>query len=264
MSTHPDTQQPLKARGVSVALDGRPVLRQVDLDVSAGEFVALLGANGSGKSTFVRAATGLIPMSGGTVELFGTPLDRFRDRHRIGYVPQRSRAVAGVPATVHEVVMSGRLAHRRLFGWSTKADAAAVDAAISRVGLPDRTRSSLSELSGGQQQRVLIARALASEAELLVMDEPTAGVDHDNQESLADLLAGLVAEGTSILLVAHELGPLRPLIHRAVVLEGGTVSYDGPVDAIRDPEHVHVHVHSGQPERADGFKGNPVGGGKDV
>jgi len=250
---------PLHVRGLTVALDGRPVLRQVDLDVSAGEFVTLLGANGSGKSTLVRAAVGLVPASAGTVELFGTPLDRFRDRQRLGYVPQRSRAVAGVPATMHEVVMSGRLARRRFFGWRTKDDVAAVEAAIARVGLSDRTRSSVSEMSGGQQQRALIARALASEAELLIMDEPTAGVDHDNQESLADLLAGLVRDGTSVLLVAHELGPLRPLIDRAVVLDDGAVTYDGDVDNIRDAEHVHVHQHSGQPAKPDGFSGNPVG-----
>jgi zinc transport system ATP-binding protein len=249
---------PLIVRGVSVALDGRPVLRQVDLDVSPGEFVALLGANGSGKSTLVRAAVGLVPTTAGTIELFGTPLDRFRDRQRLGYVPQRTRAVAGVPATVREVVMSGRLARRRFVGWRTKADVAAVDAAIERVGLADRRRSSVSEMSGGQQQRAMIARALASEAELLIMDEPTAGVDHDNQETLAELLGGLVHEGTSVLLVAHELGPLRALIDRAVVLDQGHVTYDGPVDAIHDHEHVHVHHHDGPRQKPDGFPARPV------
>ena len=92
----------LHARDVTVTLDGRQILRQVDLDVSSGEFVALLGANGSGKSTLVRAVTGLTPMTGGTVELFGIPLADFHERNRLGYVPQRSRAVAGVPATVNE------------------------------------------------------------------------------------------------------------------------------------------------------------------
>jgi zinc transport system ATP-binding protein len=253
------TPSPLKIRGLSVALDGRSVLRRVDLDVAAGEFVTLLGANGSGKSTLVRTAVGLVPSSAGTVELFGTPLAAFRDRQRLGYVPQQSRAVAGVPATMREVVMSGRLARRRFVGWRSKADVAAVDAAIARVGLSHRAGSPVSEMSGGQQQRALIARALATEAELLIMDEPTAGVDHDNQESLAELLVGLVDEGTSVLLVAHELGPLRPLIDRAVVLDDGRVTYDGDVDAIRDAEHVHVHRHSGEPERPDGYSGNPVG-----
>lgn len=253
MSVHP-----LSARGVTVALDGRPVLRQVDLDVAAGEFVALLGSNGSGKSTLVRSAVGLVPMSSGSVELFGTPLPQFRDRQRLGYVPQRTRAVGGVPATVREVVMSGRLARRRFVGWRNRADVEAVEAAIDRVGLADRAHSSVSEMSGGQQQRALIARALASQADLLIMDEPTAGVDHDNQESLAELLAALVREGTSVLLVAHELGPLRPLIDRAVVLELGEVSYDGPVDVIHDHEHAHTHRHGGEPDRANGFSADGV------
>ena len=155
--------------------------------------------------------------------------------------------------------MSGRLARRRFVGWRTKDDLAAVEAAIARVGLSDRTRSAVSEMSGGQQQRALIARALAAGAELLIMDEPTAGVDHDNQETLAELLASLVHDGTSVLLVAHELGPLRPLIDRAVVLDQGHVTYDGHVDAIHDHEHVHVHRHDGQPDQPDGYSGNPVG-----
>jgi len=249
---------PLLAQGLTVSIDGRRVLRGVDLKVGEGEFVALLGANGSGKSTLVRAAIGLVPMAAGTVELFGAPLDQFRERRRLGYVPQRSRAVAGVPATVREVVASGRLAYRPFVGRNGPTDAAAVAAAIARVGLADRARSALSDLSGGMQQRALIARALATDAELLVMDEPTAGVDHENQQVLADLLRGLVKEGTSILLVAHELGPLRPLIDRAVVLEDGEATYDGPVDGVEGEDHSHVHHHSSEPERLPGVPGKGV------
>lgn len=249
--------KPLVAHGVTVELDGRPVLRQVDLEVSGGEFVTLLGSNGSGKSTLVRAAIGLVPMSSGTVELFGTPLSDFRERRRLGYVPQRSRAVAGVPATVREVVASGRLAYRPRFGRSTAQDKSAVAAAIERVGLSDRSGSPLSALSGGMQQRALIARALATESELLVMDEPTAGVDHENQQILAELLRGLVKEGASILLVAHELGPLRAQIDRAVVLEMGEVTYDGPVDGVVHEDHSHVHHHN-VPQREPGVPGEGV------
>ena len=240
---------PLAIRGACVNLGGRPVLQQVDLDVSTGEFVALLGTNGSGKSTLVRAAIGLVPMASGSVELFGEPLAKFSSWKRLGYVPQRSTATSGVPSTVHEVVMSGRLARRRLFSRRSPADLSAVVEAVERVGLIDRLRDSINELSGGQQQRVLIARALAAQADLLVMDEPTAGVDHDNQESLAELLGGLVNSGTSVLLVAHELGPLRPLIDRTVVLRAGRVEYCGPVSGIEDDEHAHVHAHTGQPTK---------------
>lgn len=249
--------KPLVAHGVTVSFEGRDVLRGVDLEVGEGEFVALLGSNGSGKSTLVRAAIGLVPMSAGTVDLFGTPLAEFRERRRLGYVPQRSRAVAGVPATVREVVASGRLAYRPYIGRSSSTDNAAIAAAIARVGLADRSRSALNELSGGMQQRALIARALATEAELLVMDEPTAGVDHENQQVLAELLGGLVKEGASILLVAHELGPLRQLIDRAVVLDAGTVAYDGPVDGVIHEDHSHVHHHA-QHERNPGVPGEGV------
>ena len=238
----------LSVRDASVTLEGRAVLRHVDLDVVEGEIVALLGANGSGKSTLVRAAVGLVPLDDGEVELFGTPLPKFRAWRRLGYVPQHSRAVAGVPATVQEVVMSGRLSRRPFAGRARKVDHDAVVGAVARVGLVDRLRSPLAELSGGQQQRVLIARALAGDADLLVMDEPTSGVDHENQESLAELLGGLVNEGASILLVAHELGPMRSLVDRVVVLEDGRVVSTGGVAAAVHEEHDQVHHHTDPPD----------------
>lgn len=244
--------QPLAIRGAVVNLGGRPVLKRVDLDVAEAEFVALLGTNGSGKSTLVRAAIGLIPLAAGTVDLFGTPLAKFSDWQRLGYVPQRSTAISGVPSTVHEVVMSGRLARRRLFGRHTKADLDAVVEAVEHVGLADRLHDSVTELSGGQQQRVLIARALTAKPDFLVMDEPTAGVDQANQESLAELLGGLVKTGTSVLLVAHELGALEPLIDRAVVLRAGIVDYNGPVAGIESADHAHGHPHTGQPTKIGG------------
>lgn len=250
--------KPLAIRGAVVNLGGRPVLQRVDFDVAEGEFVALLGTNGSGKSTLVRAAIGLVPMTAGTVELFGTPLAKFNEWQRLGYVPQRSTAVSGVPSTVLEVVLSGRLARRRLFGRRNQHDIDAVLEAVERVGLADRLRDSVADLSGGQQQRVLIARALAAQSDLLVMDEPTAGVDQDNQESLAELLGGLVKAGASVLLVAHELGPLEPLIDRAVVLRAGLVDYSGPVTGIQETEHAHVHAHTGEPAKTGGLSGEGI------
>ncbi|MGJ9422827.1 metal ABC transporter ATP-binding protein [Aeromicrobium sp. CF3.5] len=252
MSTDFVSTGPLVAQDVHVSLDGRSVLHGVDLRVGPGELVVLLGANGSGKSTLVRAAVGLVPMTSGRIELFGTVLDQFKDRSRLGYVPQRMHASGGVPATVHEVVLSGRLAQRRLFARRSAADLAAVETALDRVDLADRALSSVNALSGGQQQRVLIARALAGGADLLVMDEPTAGVDHSHQETLSDLMGTLLTEGTSVLLVAHELGAMRPLIHRAVVLDQGRVVHDGPVEEIDHPggnHESHTHLHTGAPVR---------------
>jgi zinc transport system ATP-binding protein len=224
----PSAETVVQARGASVTLAGRPVLRRVDLSVEQGQFVALMGANGSGKSTFVRALTGLLPLASGEVSLFGTPLAQFKTRHRVGYVPQRTSAVGGVPASVWEVVSSGRLTRRRWLRPLLKADRAAIRAALEVVGLADRIGDGVATLSGGQQQRVLIARALAGEPELLFLDEPTAGVDLPNQIALADALGILKERGATIVLVAHELGPLAPLVDRAVVMRDGRIAYDGP------------------------------------
>ena len=165
----------VEARDVTVAIGGRPVLRGNDLVVREGEFVALMGANGSGKSTLVRALTGLRPLTHGSVLLFGTPLHDFKARHRIGYVPQRGTATGGVPASVREVVASGRLTRRGLLRPAGRADRAAIADALEVVGLTDQAGDGVSTLSGGQQQRVLIARALAGEPDLFFLDEPTAG-----------------------------------------------------------------------------------------
>jgi zinc transport system ATP-binding protein len=234
-------------RGVSAELGSRPVLRGIDLTVRRGEVVALLGANGSGKSTAVRTVIGQVPVSTGEIELFGTPRARFRDWRRVGYVPQRTTAAGGVPATVTEIVASGRLSRAR-FGMLRKADHEAVRRALELVRMADRAKDSVNALSGGQHQRVLIARALAAEPELLIMDEPMAGVDLASQEVLAQTLTEQVAQGATVLLVLHELGPLEPLIDRAVVLRDGCVQHDGPPPHALGqhalPGHDHVHPHS--------------------
>ncbi|MEO3769681.1 metal ABC transporter ATP-binding protein [Micromonospora sp. B9E7] len=230
-----------------VGYDGRPVLRDISFTVTAGEVVAVLGANGSGKSTLIRAVLGLVPLSAGSVTLFDRPLRRFRQWARIGYVPQRLGAGGGVPATVREVVASGRLARRGVLRPPGRADRAAVDAALLAVGLADRAGDPVATLSGGQQQRTLIARALAGEPELLVLDEPTAGVDAASQEAFAGALRDFVGDGGTVLLVAHELGPLRPVISRAVVVHEGRIAHDGavpdPAGHHAAPDHDHVHPH---------------------
>ncbi|MCW2765592.1 MAG: transporter related protein [Nocardioides sp.] len=252
----------------AVAIAGRPVLRGIDLCVRSGEFVALMGANGSGKSTLVRALTGLWPLATGTLSLFGTPLASFHDWQRVGFVPQRGGAGSGVPASVWEIVASGRLARRRLLRPLGRGDRAAIADALEVVGLAHRARDGVSTLSGGQQQRVLIARALAGEPELFFLDEPTAGVDLPNQHVLADTLGTLSRRGATIVLVAHELGPMAPLIHRAVVMRDGRIAYDGPpltdhqvhlpgfgghvadVAMAHLETHDHGHHHA-EPERHD-------------
>ncbi|MEU0964902.1 metal ABC transporter ATP-binding protein [Streptomyces sp. NPDC005917] len=241
----------ISLRGVTAELGSRPVLRGIDLTVHRGEVVALLGANGSGKSTAIRTIIGQVP-AGGEITLFGTPRRTFKDWSRVGYVPQRTTAAGGVPATVTEVVSAGRLSRTR-FGLFRKADHEAVRHALGLVGMADRAKDSVEALSGGQHQRVLIARALVARPELLIMDEPMAGVDLASQEILARTLREQVEQGTTVLLVLHELGPLEPLIDRAVVLRDGCVLHDGPppraVGQHALPGHDHVHPHEHEPIR---------------
>ena len=239
---------PFRMSHGEVRLGRRPVLRGVDLTVEPGEVLAVMGPNGSGKSTLIRALLGLVPLTAGRVELYGVPPHRFRAWKRIGYVPQRLSVGGGVPATVREVVASGRIARQSRFRPASAADRRAVDAALEAVGMAGRARDSAQELSGGQQQRVLIARALAGEPDAFVMDEPTAGVDAASQETLAATLRDLVAEGRTIVLVAHELGPMEPLITRSVVLENGVIRHEGappaPQGECARPGHDHVHPHA--------------------
>lgn len=241
-----ETPPPVAVRGGVVHFGDRAVLHGVDLIVTPGQTVALLGANGSGKSTLIKTALGINRLSGGTAELFGVPVRRFGDWARVGYVPQRLGAGGGVPATVREVVSAGRLSRRRIGLPARRADKAMVDAALEAVGLADRARDAVGTLSGGQQQRVLIARALVSEPRLLVLDEPTAGVDAASQEALAAVLRDRVADGVTVLLVAHELGPLEPIIDRAVVLSHGRVVHDGAIPA---PTGIHAHAHAKEDQR---------------
>ncbi|WP_189144957.1 metal ABC transporter ATP-binding protein [Nonomuraea glycinis] len=239
-----------------VTLDRRSILRGVDLTVRPGEVVAIMGANGSGKSTLIRALLGLTPLSGGQTLLYGAPPAKFRDWWRIGYVPQRLAVGGGVPATVGEIVTSGRIARQRRLRFTTAADREAVADALEAVGLADRAADPVQSLSGGQQQRVLIARALAGRPDTYVMDEPTAGVDAATQQLLADTLATLVADGKTIVLVAHELGPLEPLITRGVVVREGLIAHDGPPPQPEGecarPGHEHVHPHAPEVTAAAG------------
>jgi zinc transport system ATP-binding protein len=258
------THDPVRLRDGAVAIDGRPVLRGLDLTVRTGDFLALMGANGSGKSTLVRAITGLLPLTTGTLELFGSPIDDFDEWSRIGYVPQRAGAGSGVPASVWEVVAAGRLGHRKLFRPLSRVDRTAIDDALEVVGLAHRAKDGIVRLSGGQQQRVLIARALAGEPEMLLLDEPTAGVDITSQRALATTLQELGSRGSTIVLVAHELGPLAPLVSRAVVMRDGRIVQDGPPLADHGlPYAHHHHEHQHDPETGYAVRlSSPLEGGQ--
>ena len=218
----------LTADAVSFAYGDETVVDHVSFQIEPGEFVALVGPNGSGKSTLLRVLLGLLPPASGQVRLFGVDPTRLEERWRLGYVPQRPALAREIPATVDEVVETGRLSR---IGWRGKlraADRLAVDHALEAVALIDLRDRPVGELSGGQQQRAFIAKALASDPELLVLDEPVAGVDADSQERFRESLVHLVREhGAAVLLVSHELSAVADVLDRVIVIKN-RIHFDGP------------------------------------
>jgi zinc transport system ATP-binding protein len=234
-----------------VALGGHPIVHGVSFDVAPGEVLALMGGNGSGKTTAVRAILGIIPVLSGVIEIGGVPAAE-APREHVGYVPQRISAAGGVSASALEVVMSGLLHDHRLI--PPKGGRSRALEALNAVGLADLAHQDVSTLSGGQQQRVLIARAMARNPTLLILDEPLAGVDLPSQDVFAEVLATIKGQGATVIIVLHEVGPIARLIDRAVVLERGRVIHNGkPPHAHGEhalPGHVHLHPHDDDPTRS--------------
>ena len=223
---------------LTVRRDARPVVAGLTLDVAPGEVVALLGPNGAGKSTVLRAVLGLLP-HGGTVRVDGLDvrtLDPRQRARRIGYVPQRSQLAAAMD--VRNVVALGRFAHQGLVARLTPADRAAVDAALERtdaLALADRP---FTRLSVGEQQRVLLARALASGARVVLLDEPTAALDVGHALALLALIRDLARGGHALLVVLHDLDQVARVADRAVLLDRGVAVAGGPVAEVLAAEHL--------------------------
>ncbi|WP_277050816.1 metal ABC transporter ATP-binding protein [Ruania albidiflava] len=240
----------IQAEHLSVAYDSARVLSDVDLTIRSGEAVALLGANGSGKSTLMRTLLGIIPATAGQARIFGTPVSKGRavPWERIGYVPQRVAAPSGVPATAVEVVLTGLL-NRRTLRLHRGARPRAL-AALEAVDLAGKAHTALQHLSGGQQQRVAIARALVRQPDLLLLDEPMAGVDTPTQNTLVKLLSQLHHDGMTIVVVLHEVAGMSAILQRAVVLRHGRIVHDGApplaADAHAGLGHQHLHADHGE------------------
>jgi zinc transport system ATP-binding protein len=222
---------------------GPQVLTGVDLQVEQGEFVAIAGPNGGGKTTLLRVALGLERPTHGEALLYGEPARSFHARAEIGYLAQRTKIGLHAPASVRDVVEAGR-APLRAYGRLHGDDHAAVDKALDRVGLRALARRRLSSLSGGQQQRAFIAKALAAQPRLLVLDEPTTGVDVEAQDALGALLHRLHQDlGVTILYVSHEFGSVESYVQRLVLVRERIV-FDGPASELpglwHDPSHSHA------------------------
>ena len=248
----------LQISDLSVARSGEIVIQEVNLDIRKGEFVGLVGPNGSGKTTLLLTILGLlepVPNSGGKVRLYGNEGFSKSDHGRIGWVPQAgSKLSSHVRITVMEIVRLGTLSQRNMFILGDSIGNSRVQRALEMVGLADKADTDVSRLSGGELQRTVIARALASKADFLLLDEPLVGVDLPSRNSLLKLLDNLChKENMTVLMVSHDLTAISQAAHRIIYLEG-SVRFDGPSEdlpdfsslaGLRGIKHVHEDYSHG-------------------
>ena len=231
------TAPALRVRGLTVRYGEVAALEDVALEVATGQACGLVGANGSGKSTLFKAAVGLVRPVRGSVEVLGGSVDAARRRGEVAYVPQADDVDPHFPVDVGDVVLMGRY---HLLGRTRRprpADRAVVAEALERVGLADLASRQIGRLSGGQRQRVLLARALAQEARLLLLDEPFTGVDVASEAAVTAVLRDLVAAGCSLVVSTHDLGMLPDLCERSVLLQRRVLA-SGPTARVLTPENL--------------------------
>ena len=235
----------IRLAGVSFGYDPRrTVLSDVNVEIPEGQFVAVAGPNGGGKTTLLRLIVGLSRPQTGSVRVFGDAVGAAARRGLVGYLPQRAHLGIEAPATVREIVSAGRVTRRHLFGPLSADDRRTVDAAIARVGLDRQAGQPVNTLSGGQQKRAFIAKAIAAEPRLLILDEPTSGVDADAQDALAGLLARLHGElRVTVLYVSHEFGAIEHVAERLLLVRGG-IEFDGSPAELPERWHDPSHSHA--------------------
>ena len=215
--------------GVRCAFDSTPVLDDVTLGIRAGAFVGVVGPSGAGKTTLLRALLGAMPLDAGWVRIFGEDLASGK-RPRVGYVPQLETVDWNFPVTVREVVAMGLAQQGRLFSlpWLSGVDRRKIDALLERLGIGELAGRHIRDLSGGQQQRVFLARALVREPRLLLLDEPTSGVDIKTRHDVLHLLAELNHDGVTVVLTTHDLNSVAAHLPQVVCLNRRVVAHGAP------------------------------------
>jgi zinc transport system ATP-binding protein len=222
---------------------GSEVLHSVSLTVHKGDYLGLIGPNGGGKTTLLKIALGLLKPTTGKVEWFGKDIQRFKEWYRIGYVSQKATEFDSLfPATVEEVVLMGRYARRGFFNRINDVDRQKAEEALQEVHMLEYRNRRISDLSGGQKQRVFIARALASEPEILMLDEPTTGVDQETQTQFYELLKELnERQNLTLVLVSHDLERIAKQATHVAIIEKTLRYYENPLEAIEKEQHIDHH-----------------------
>jgi ABC-type Mn2+/Zn2+ transport system ATPase subunit len=239
----------VRIRELTVRYDAVVALDGLDLQVETGQALGIVGPNGSGKSTLLKAIAGLVKPQHGILEVFGRP-PRQLERGAIAYVPQVEAVDWSFPASVADVVAMGRYPRLRPLALFSKRDRAIVDNALEALRMSDLRERHISQLSGGQQQRAFVARAIAQEPRLLLLDEPTTGVDAATEDALRELARGLVAQGLPVVMTTHDLDRAPDWFDRLMVVDRRVLA-DGEPDAVLASgayaairEHSHVHGHA--------------------
>lgn len=228
----------IRAENVTVAYrNGHTALRDASFAIPTGTITALVGVNGAGKSTLFKALMGFVPLAKGDVQILGQPVKTMMKAQALAYVPQAEEVDWTFPVLVEDVVMMGRYGHMGLLRRPRPADRAAVDQALARVNMTDFRHRQIGELSGGQKKRVFLARALAQDAQVILMDEPFTGVDVQTEEQIIALLRDLRDEGRVMLVATHNLGSVPEFCDR-VVLVKGTVLAHGPTAEVFTPDNL--------------------------
>ena len=225
----------LEVHDLTVAYRKKPVLWGVDFEIPPGQLIGILGPNGAGKSTLIKAAMGLLPLSSGWVEVHGEPLEL--NRHLVGYVPQREDIDWDFPVNVMDVVLMGRYGKLGLFKWPKKADKDIARRCLDKVKMLPFADRQISNLSGGQQQRVFLARALAQESDLYLMDEPFAGVDASTEGAIISLLRDLREQGKTVFVVHHDLSTVPDYFDWVILLNSRLIAY-GPTRDVFTTENL--------------------------
>lgn len=195
----------IETKQVSIHYGQSEVLKDVSFSIKSGDFIGLIGPNGAGKTTLVKAILGLLPITRGSIELFGKPQKKFSEWNKIGYLPQKLSTINPLfPATAHEVIMLGLMSQKKWPKRITENDQVKTDEILNELGIADLKKRMFSELSGGQQQKVLLARALVSKPELLILDEPTTALDPESRKSFFKLVRKLNKNGVAVILITHD------------------------------------------------------------
>jgi manganese/iron transport system ATP-binding protein len=235
-------EKAIEIRDLTVAYNRRPAVEDVTLSVPRKSMVGIVGPNGGGKSTLIKAVLGLVPRQRGKVEILGRPVDR-RARRLIGYVPQREDVDWNFPVSAFDVVMMGRVPAMKLLRRPTARDRELVWEALRTVGMEKFANTRIGEFSGGQQQRIFLARALAQEAEVLLLDEPVSGVDAPSQHEIFDLLRGLQGAGKTVIVTTHDLSCVAERFDLALLLNRRVVAFGRP-EEVFTPELLNETYQS--------------------